>query len=141
MKRYLLINILFLLLAQAYSQSYKIVYEYDYAGNRIARTVIQMNSKSKMLNNEATPVQELDNCKITIFPNPTKGVLTIAITGGLDDCYYHLLLYTSSGQKLLEEDHLGNLNSPMNLSDYPNGIYILVLRSKQRELQYKIIKQ
>lgn len=75
MKRvYLSFLVLLFAIFQLSAQTYKVVYEYDHAGNRVSRVVISINTRAKSVDDEISPLeQELMQCKIRVFPNPTKG--------------------------------------------------------------------
>ena len=143
MKRiYLLGLLLSFAVSQLLAQTYKVVYEYDPAGNRISRTVITMNAQAKSMDADVSPLeQELAKCQIHVFPNPTKGFLNMKISAGEENCCYDFTLYSSSGQKLLGERLIGNGDVSFDLSAYVTGIYILILKYDEEVVQYKIIKQ
>ncbi|MDR0415088.1 MAG: InlB B-repeat-containing protein, partial [Prevotellaceae bacterium] len=63
---------------------------------------------------------------LRVYPNPTTGELTVESEGA------EMLLYTLSGT-LLER----TLSSSLNLSSYPNGIYLLKAGNKTA----KVVKQ
>ena len=126
----------------AFSQTYKVEYTYDQAGNRKSRVVITINSRSFSADEEETPLQqELKKCKVTIYPNPTRGLLNIDISNGEDHSSYNVAIFSSSGQKLLEVKQTGNGNLPVDLSGYSPGIYIATFKYEGGEVEYKIIKQ
>ena len=143
MKRvYLSCLLLLFAVSQLLAQTYKVVYEYDHAGNRISRTVITMNAQAKSMDADVSPLeQELVKCQIHVFPNPTKGFLNMKISAGEENCCYNFTLYSSSGQKLLGERLIGNGDVSFDLSAYVAGIYILIMRYGEETVQYKIIKQ
>lgn len=143
MKRIYLLGLLLLFaVSQLLAQTYKVVYEYDPAGNRISRTVITMNAQAKSMDADVSPLeQELAKCQIHVFPNPTKGFLNMKISAGEENCCYDFTLYSSSGQKLLGERLIGNGDVSFDLSAYVTGIYILILKYDEEVVQYKIIKQ
>ena len=143
MKRvYLSFLILLFAIFQLSAQTYKVVYEYDHAGNRVSRVVISINTRAKSVDDEISPLeQELMQCKIRVFPNPTKGFLNMEISSGEENCCYDFTLYSSSGQKLLNKKQIGNRNVSLDLSTYSTGIYILILKYGEEVVQYKIVKQ
>lgn len=143
MKRvYLFFLVLLFAIFQLSAQTYKVVYEYDHAGNRVSRVVISINTRAKSVDDEISPLeQELMQCKIRVFPNPTKGFLNMEISSGEENCCYDFTLYSSSGQKLLNKKQIGNGNVSLDLSTYSTGIYILILKYGEEVVQYKIVKQ
>lgn len=143
MKRvYLSFLVLLFAIFKLSAQTYKVVYEYDHAGNRVSRVVISINTRAESVDDEISPLeQELNQCKIRVFPNPTKGFLNMEISSGEENCCYDFTLYSSSGQKLLNKKQIGNGNVSLDLSTYSTGIYILILRYGEEVVQYKIVKQ
>lgn len=143
MKRIYLSCILLLFTAfQLFAQTYKVVYEYDDAGNRVSRVVISLDSRAKSVDDTISPLeQELNQCKISVFPNPTKGFLHLEISAGEVNCCYDFTLYSSSGQQMLNKKQIGNGNVSLDLSAFNAGIYILILKYEEEVVQYKIIKQ
>ena len=118
MKRvYLSFLVLLFAIFQLSAQTYKVVYEYDHAGNRVSRVVISINTRAKSVDDEISP---LEQCKIRVFPNPTKGFLNMEISSGEENCCYDFTLYSSSGQKLLNEKQIGSSRLSFAKSEYMN---------------------
>lgn len=69
-------------------QSQSIAYYYDQAGNRIARRVIVVTNPSQIVKHnpgtkDSTVVKDmLGEQTVVIYPNPTRGMLGVEITGG-----------------------------------------------------------
>lgn len=74
-----------------------------------------------------------DNSKndIKIYPNPTKSIINWSVIADMD-------IYSTVGQRVLVEKSV----SSANLSNLPNGVYVIVLKDKDgKEIQRtKIIK-
>lgn len=124
------------------AQNYKVEYTYDQAGNRKSRMIIPFNSVSGKNSPEkkTTPLeQEFDNKTISIYPNPTQGLLNINISDQDEQIRYNMTIYTLTGKKIIDTETDGNIS--IDLSDYDTGIYILVLKTTESEIQFKIIKQ
>ena len=73
----LIISILFLLPLIVSSQTI-VNYTYDAAGNRIKREIVLSRS---MENTEKPLTETLSRKSISIYPNPTAGLLKISISG------------------------------------------------------------
>ena len=73
----LIISILFLLPLIVSSQTI-VNYTYDAAGNRIKREIVLSRS---MENTEKPLTETLSRQSISIYPNPTAGLLKISISG------------------------------------------------------------
>jgi hypothetical protein len=63
-----------------------------------------------------------------VFPNPTRGLLTIETKHSVQE-HTHLVLYNSAGQAVLKEGINRNLN-PIELSAIAAGIYYLEIRNE-----------
>ena len=72
---------------------------------------------------------------LTISPNPTEGVLSIKS----DQPDFHLRLYDSTGEKVLEERCKGH-DLGLDLSSYPSGIYRVMVTSRHRSSSASLIK-
>jgi len=122
----------------------KVAFAYDAAGNRVKR---EITFKSSKLNLDTTassiikPVSEMmDKVKITIYPNPTKGQLSVEITNIPANVAGEIKIYNIAGNILHYQKTLGPLN-PFDFSIYPTGIYVLYIKVGQNESKWKIIKQ
>ena len=130
----------------------KVEYTYDKAGNRTSQRIVYLkgNDSKEEDDEEIKPksVEEEDVLKhnfgereIHVYPNPTKGLLTIEIWKGNDEENYRLVLYDSAGKQLSAFNHKGNGRAPVDLSMYPKGIYIVIVHTADGKMQYKIIKE
>ncbi|GAO29185.1 T9SS type A sorting domain-containing protein [Geofilum rubicundum] len=79
--------------------------------------------------------------EIKIYPNPTRGDLNIQIQNGEKDEKYQYLLFDLNGRLLMEFSHSGNGTVPLNLHSFYTGTYILVIRTSDGDLKYKIMKE
>lgn len=86
---------------------------------------------------------ESDELKALVYPNPTSGNSQLIITPKKKG-YYSISLYNLAGQEL-SSIHEGNLSGRENvldldLSAYPNGIYLIKITSNYRARALKINK-
>ncbi|MGV9003579.1 endonuclease [Flavobacterium sp.] len=75
---------------------------------------------------------QFDDSKVSIYPNPTKGNLTVSgieTSGTLE-------LYSTLGQIVLEQKFMGETNFTFNL---PSGIYIAKIKTENKIITRKII--
>jgi hypothetical protein len=141
MKHKLLLALIFMpvfLMAQG------VVYLYDAAGNRTSRAYV-VNLRSAPSSEAPTPdsiqvAVELGPFAVTIYPNPTKGALAIAVTGLTESELLSLGLFDPNGRQLMLFD-VPSGTSSLDLSTYPSGWYLLRARSKGKTVHFKIIKQ
>jgi hypothetical protein len=142
MKQHYLLFIFLLVLSLSAMSQNMVSYAYDYAGNRISRKVVSLNSNpSHVKAAEPAPVvDELGERKITVYPNPTKGVLAVEITGGDDKDEIRLIVFSAQGVQL-QNVKVGATTTPVNMSTYPGGWYILRVSAGSKVTEFKIIKQ
>jgi len=143
-------KILFLLIlvsALSVRAQQKTCYSYDNAGNRISQNVILISISSKSLSQSTDSVSQqkisssLLICNVTVYPNPTKGVLSISITEIAEDAVSGIALYNSSGQLLKKMQVIGNSTFLIDISSYANGIYLIDFKQGESHQLYKIIKE
>ncbi|MFV0377412.1 MAG: T9SS type A sorting domain-containing protein [Mangrovibacterium sp.] len=121
----------------------KVRFEYDGSGNRKLRTITlstspTMASKSQMLEPEELKT-ELGDQEIRIYPNPTKGLLRIDIPN-LDGTNITLDIFDSHGRLLIRKDAQA-IGNQLDLSAYPSGMYLLLIRTENDKQEWKIIKE
>jgi hypothetical protein len=131
------------------SQTFSYTYEYDASGNRISRTAIQLRSAKipkDSLSSESTKTREsevfkdvLDNREIKIYPNPTRGLLTVDIPLR-DNDLARISLYDIQGRTLMDIKSAGT-STEVDLSGQPAGVYLIRIFVNNKPLTWKIIKQ
>ena len=124
-----------------------IYYSYDAAGNRNLRSItltkaakVEKDSLENVSNNNEVLTDSLGDKKILLYPNPTKGKITIEIAGYQQTSNSGLYLYAISGN-LLKSQPIGSTSSDIDLSGYPSGVYILKIVLKNKNTEWKIIKE
>ena len=137
-------------------------YEYDAAGNRILRSkIITMKSSSSSTEGSKTKsaiadpnantdvvasseIQKYEDLlgerKVTIYPNPTQGLLRVDFHGYGDMKAARLLLFDMHG-KLLRQMNKVDPSNTLDLSQYPAGMYILQMIEGNAKSEWKIVKE
>ena len=123
-----------------------ISFGYDAAGNRVSRTITLLPSQVKQQQDTTEApepfVEILDGERqIKIYPNPTKGMLAVEITGGNTDDNIRLSLYSLNGTQLQSFQSAIGTTLQVDMSAYAPATYILRLRAGDKPTEYKIIKQ
>lgn len=127
------------------------IYEYDNAGNRMVRKVIELPAPDYMYNNTASDsvghidsnyyIDNVQDYIIKIYPNPTSSLIYVDIEGDNADKNAILSVYNISGSLLFTKQITGN-NTMVDLSSYPVGTYIVILQLKNNEkTTWKVIKK
>ena len=132
----LIISILFLLPLIVSSQTI-VNYTYDAAGNRIKREIVLSRS---MENTEKPLTETLSSKSISIYPNPTAGLLKISISGWetTDKCKF--TIFSLKGA-LIQEIQVSSSVTEIDLSDESDGMYLLNIELNESKSAWKIIKK
>jgi len=167
MKKIILSFIVLALGIAAHSQAFNASYTYDANGNRLTATIVwlQTSLKSDLLSasevlssqtiakNDTTiipqqgytkpSIDSLSGTKITVYPNPTHGVLLIQFSGisesELSSIGNMIIVYNINGQKVLQQSPLEQLNN-INLQSLSNGNYVMTIQIGTQVKTYTIIK-
>jgi hypothetical protein len=83
-------------------------------------------------------VSDLESAGVNLYPNPVTNDLIIQVTGDLfEDAL--ITLYDSQGKSILKEIVKGSEHR-MDLSDLPEGVYIISLSSEQGHVLRRLVK-
>jgi len=139
MKNILTCILLLLAATSIYAQSYA----YDNAGNRTAR-VITLPLRSAPAPTEAKAAPALSDLiaekEILIYPNPTKGILTVEIKGYTEEMKAEFRLMDMSGKTIIDRK-ADSSSQTFDLSRQTAGIYLLQIRINSEAVVWKIIKE
>ena len=133
-----LIGILLLLAAMNISAQ-SVTYAYDNAGNRTARTVTL--NKSPQAQETVTALPDLIAEKaIVIYPNPTKGILSVEIKDYTDQLQAEFRLMDMSGKTISSKKAVSGYQT-FDLSHQAAGVYLLHIRINGESVVWKVIKE
>lgn len=136
------IVLLTLLCLVVQTKAQRVEFNYDFDGNMIERKMLVLDPQHV----KSTPkvqeevIAELGEQKITLYPNPTKGMFQIAITLLDTDQKNYFHLYSLSGSRLLEKKISGEYTN-IDISKYPTGTYLLDVFLGDKVSRWKVIKQ
>ena len=129
--------------AFVFSQS-KIGYAYDMAGNRIKREIVmsasQAMAKKQSFESQDFYSERLREHSVKIYPNPTQGNLKVSISGLENSDKCHLDVYSIQGTQILAFD-VNSDNANVDISNQPNGVYMLQITINGKSTTWKIIKK
>lgn len=120
-----------------------ISYTYDNAGNRLTRTITlgnQQASKRHQPTDSVVIKETIGERTIKVFPNPTRGALGIDIQGGDPKHELRLQIYSGAGALLYNQPATEGLN-PIDMTQYPQGWYVLRVIAGTEKREYKIVKE
>lgn len=124
--------------------SAQVSYTYDNAGNRLSRTIIMPGGASKVRKGIATDStaqkDAISNHEITIYPNPTKGLLKVQINGLTDTDMATIALSDIKGNVLITR-RVGESIETLDITSMPDGVYLIKIIYGTDVKIWKIIKQ
>ena len=139
----LIIAIGVLCYCQAQAQAQAETYGYDVSGNRIRRviTLPSQAPKAESTGEEKIYSEVLKDFSVNIYPNPTKGELTVEI-GQLPKGKTAMLgLYSAQGKLILQKKGLHDGSEYLNISNQPAGIYVMKIATQDSSTEWRIIKK
>lgn len=131
---------------QAQTKAYYVSYAYDADGNRVSRTVWLGNDREDRSQSSDTTktvryTDCIDECEISIYPNPTSGRVNVGMTSATEDgVAFTAALFSPSGALITRRD-AGTAPAEFDLSGMPPGVYLLELRLGTESRTWKIIKE
>ncbi|MDO5979396.1 T9SS type A sorting domain-containing protein [Flavivirga spongiicola] len=150
MKNNTLTLLFFLMTTIVFSQS-KLIFSYDSASNQVERkycedgscnTAKSVNKKETVSQEEEIIVNEEFDNSLAIFPNPTKGLLTIKWDQDYSHAINEIALIDLTSKIHRINYTLGNHEANIDLSSWPIGLYIVRFFLKDgTTLTKKIIKK
>ena len=125
-------------------------YDYDDSGNRLKRYIIPLKSayisnedtlkESKEISKKEEFEEKLGEVTIRIYPNPTRGELSVEVSGPGNDETVDYQLFSQTGLLLITKRKNG-FRFTVDMERYPGGMYILRLMIKGKISQWKILKE
>ena len=135
----------------------KLVFSYDENGNRVCREykeiLFKVKEESERLSSTTKDEEntdedislekfedELAGSSIQIFPNPTRGMLRVEIQNLPPNQQNFMELRNLSGS-LMQKKEIANVNNQIDLTQHPNGTYMLMIYLGKHATTWKIIKE
>lgn len=118
------------------------VFAYDASGNRTSRTILLKSGfipqNDTIVAKQKTFEDLIGNREVKIYPNPTKGLLQIELPY-IENLSAIIRIYGVQGV-LVREIKVRDFTTEVDLSRYPNGMYILKISIDNLSSEWKIIK-
>ena len=131
---------LLLLMTGTIVQADSISYSYDANGNRVTLLNNGMNRSNPTDETERKPGSEsLGQHRITIYPNPTDGRISVEITGTGSLEESAITVYGIMGNMVYNDSEI-DVENEIDLTTCPDGMYILVIKIGSDIGIWKIIK-
>ncbi|MDR3326742.1 MAG: T9SS type A sorting domain-containing protein [Prevotellaceae bacterium] len=120
-----------------------LVFSYDASGNCIRKyltVVMSSPAKPDVDNEEVQPQTDLiGDLKVTVYPNPTDGLLQVVIDGTSEQDFRFTLLDMSG--TVLQNFISHSLTNEIDMSTCIAGVYVLRLQIKEKLSVFRIIKK
>ena len=131
--------LIFSFLVSFKSLAQEISYAYDEAGNRVKREVVIGKKRGAAASKKKAPSYSdmLSNHEILIAPNPTKGKVKVSVPN--IDANFDVHVYSSGGQVIVSQPSVRDYTE-IDLTNQPDGVYVLVISFGQEKTTWKIIK-
>ncbi|MCG3167162.1 MAG: hypothetical protein POELPBGB_02946 [Bacteroidia bacterium] len=133
-----------------------VIYEYNATGNRIRRYPIISPQKTdgsdtvtttseeqftQNYQNRSLPIEQQEGFNISVYPNPTQGLLTVASEPGFMGLQNKLAFVYSLKGELLFQQTITNSNFVIDFSNYALGYYIVRVLADGYGKEWKVQKQ
>lgn len=138
-----LLSVLSLWISPSIYAQQRIKYTYDESGNRIKKEIVLSSTRSVLGNMEEEPSayeEKLHETKVTIYPNPTQGILKVDISGVDKFEKAQISLYDLTG-KLLQQWANVLQSNVIDLTGQTPGMYIMQIAYNGQISSWKIIKE
>lgn len=117
-------------------------FAYDASGNRTSRT-IALKSAFIPQNDTIAAKQEtfedlIGNRPVKIYPNPTRGLIQVELPL-IENLNAIIRVYGTQGA-LIREVRVKDFTTDIDLSQHPNGLYILRISIDDLSSEWRIIK-
>lgn len=120
-------------------------YEVEKLNDLLLRLILQratLPECSKGISNQnlnkkmETEIDNQPDTRTVVFPNPTKGPVQIKTKKAVDE----LFVYDIAGKIIMRKEHLTEGKNTIDMTSYPQGIYLLRIRSGEVWETFKVIR-
>jgi len=130
--------LLFMLCATTMAMAQKYTYYYDAAGNRIQ---VLLFKSSEVASPADSIIERSAEVEFRLYPNPTKGLITLETAGIENGTRMICSIWNESGQLVMQQTVVNSHSICFDLSNRPNGFYILRLQYGGKQKSWNILKQ
>ncbi|WP_423129756.1 discoidin domain-containing protein [Gaoshiqia sp. Z1-71] len=114
-------------------------FTYDDRGNCLSRPILGGGVKSATIADKPAPEKQKDDSFIKLYPNPTKGLLTVEFSEFDDQVPGSLLVADLTGRVVYSGNTLTKRYT-IDLSARPAGQYLLIYQNGNDKQSWKLIK-
>lgn len=123
----------------------RVLFTYDASGNRTSgqKEIIVRRLGADEQEQEQEPASPLREAltlhRISVYPNPTEGPLHIDISGLATTDGSSITIYNTLGGIVYYESDISESNE-LDLTTYPVGMYLMILRLEGETSTWKIVR-
>ncbi|WP_106915289.1 T9SS type A sorting domain-containing protein [Chryseobacterium aurantiacum] len=121
-------------------------YEVEKLNDLLLRIILQratLPECSRGISNEninkkmETEIDNQTDFKTVVFPNPTRGMIKIKSPNVIDE----LFVYDLAGKIIMRKENLKESKNTIDMTSYPEGVYLIRIRTNTTWETFKIIKK
>ncbi|RZM21915.1 MAG: T9SS type A sorting domain-containing protein, partial [Pedobacter sp.] len=123
-------------------RKYRVTDANPFQGNNYYQLIqYDTDGKSKSLGVRMVEVNLETLNAVSVYPNPSTGIFNLALSPSLPNSG-SVNIYTFAGRKVASQlSVIGNRHYQVNISNQPNGMYILNLQSGGQSMNVRLVKQ
>jgi len=144
MRKIALLGLLMTISLSIRAQMFSASFVYDANGNRTQATVIYLLKSAPVEDDEFFEERIEEELSLRLYPNPTKGLIRIELHGNTGDVekskQNRISVYDLSGKPILIITPV-RISNEIDLSNNPDGVYIIRVDAGEITKTYKVIKQ
>ena len=142
MKNSLLITGIFITILSFNVLAQKYTYSYDAAGNRISVILFKSSAVDQDSSGAQKPFAIADQGReFKLYPNPTKGLITIECPGLTEPTPVICALFDGGGKLITKTEADNKQTLRCDLSALPNGLYIMQIMVNNTTHVIKVLKE
>ena len=131
----------FLLITAFQLSAQQYTYVYDAAGNRTKVTVLKSSPAPGPDQKQEAVLVTDEGMEFKLYPNPTKGLVTIECPGLEDGAKVTCTIYDTGGRFISNAVYTSQQTIKCDLSNVPNGLYILQIKLPDTQHVLKVLKE
>ena len=117
-----------------------VFYDYDAAGNRVLRRVLYSNDRRGDTTVVEPPAPILTENSIVAWPNPTTGLLNVAVSASLLENGPGTYLVSDLQGRTILSGTVTSTTMALDLSGQARGNYLLTVMAGGRKEQWQIVR-
>lgn len=106
------------------------------SGDKTEQSYGQNDFWIMLLDDVSLGINTPENKSVKILPNPVNSTLTVSSSEQIDSLY----IYSIQGRLIKMYQNINSDSKNINIAEYPSGLYLVKIKSKNKTITKKIIK-